>query len=67
MSTRLGEGLGDQGVDHRPHRFGVAVRRRQLGVMHQRAVGIDEPRGDLRATDVERQRDVHQCLWVLSG
>jgi hypothetical protein len=36
-------------------------------VMHQRALDVDEPRGDLRAADVERQRDVHQCLWVLSG
>jgi hypothetical protein len=35
--------------------------------MQQRAVCVDEPRGDLRAADVERKRDVHQCLWVLSG
>jgi hypothetical protein len=36
-------------------------------VMHQRTLDVDEPRGDLRAADVERQGDVHQCMWVLSG
>jgi hypothetical protein len=35
--------------------------------MHQRAAAVDEPGGDLRAADVESKRDVHQCLWVLSG
>jgi hypothetical protein len=67
MSAGVGKGLGDQRVDHRPNRFGIAVRCRQLGVMHQRALDVDEPRGDLRAADVECKRDVHQCLWVLSG
>jgi hypothetical protein len=36
-------------------------------MMHQCAVGVDESCGDLRAADIERQRDVHQCLCVLSG
>ena len=68
VSSRGGERLGDQCVDHRPDGLGVAVGRRQLSVVAEVTAVADEPDGDLRAADVDRERAVsHQCLWVLSG
>ena len=53
-----GERLGDQRVDHRPDRLGVAVRRRQLRVVDELA---------RRHRRARRRSSCRRCRWPASG